>query len=202
MYSNNPPCASEDHYKIPFSAQPAYCGVNRETDVKQILKGRACERNRDGGGLKIEEGFSLHIPFQCQRQMTDLDINCLSLRAMKSTSRKSWDRLAETSSASTINTFPWHGALWFYNGPCQWLTCRNLVAWERIPGSMLTVKVGVVYIWRRVLEQWGGVLHEGLGLPTKKSRGVRKRGKKRFPLPSTFTLFLQVADLELAYQKV
>lgn len=120
--------------------------------------------------------------------MTDLDINCLSLRAMKSTSRKSWDRLAETSSASTINTFPWHGALWFYNGPCQWLTCRNLVAWERIPGSMLTVKVGVVYIWRRVLEQWGGVLHEGLGLPTKKiQRGQEKRKEE---ISTTFHFYV------------
>lgn len=97
--------------------------------------------------------------------MTDLDINCLPLRALRSASanvgRTSRDKFSELNKHIPPDT----GSSGFIMNPCQCVAHRNLVARGTTPASMFTVKVWLFTSGKEVLEQWGGVQSEGLGPP-------------------------------------
>lgn len=153
MYWNDP-CVSSDHYKIPSSAQTAYGGVTRKTDVKHNLKRRACGRAENGEGWKqrtvslcLSESFQ-HVKWQAWA----LIAFCCVLGEIH---LHMLDGLAETSSGRLMNAIPWHIKLGFYNDPRQWLTHRNLVTRINIlTAHALDCKVELFTSERRFWPNW------------------------------------------------
>lgn len=88
------------------------------------------------------------------------------------------DGLAETSSASSINTFPWQGvSSGLRMNPRQWSTHRDLGTRNDSSGRVYCKSLSV-YFCKEVVEQWGGVPFEGQG-PTKRPRDKWDNKPKR-----------------------
>lgn len=129
---------------------------NRIQKGERVSKKRWGGRTNESVSLCISESFQHNVKWQT---WTLIAFCCVHWKVHL----QMLDGLAETSSASSINTFPWHGELWFYNESLSMFNTQESGGMRHDFSSHVYCKSAAVYFWKEVLEQWGGVQFKGSG---------------------------------------